>query len=75
VIELTDVRAPCRQLKQWDERMPRLIAGRSGWVAKVIREGVVQPATRSRCCVTDEFDLSIDDQRRLVLKRPARTTS
>jgi len=43
VIELTDVRAPCRQLKQWDERMPRLIAGRSGWVAKVVREGVVKP--------------------------------
>jgi len=43
VIEITNVRQPCRQLKQWDERMPKLIAGRSGWMAKVVREGVVKP--------------------------------
>ena len=41
VIELTDVRAPCRQLKMWDERFPKLIVGRSGWVAKVVTEGEV----------------------------------
>jgi len=43
VIELTDVRVPCRQLKVWDERMPKLIKGRSGWVAKVVEEGTVRP--------------------------------
>jgi MOSC domain-containing protein YiiM len=41
VIEITNVRDPCRQLKQWDARMPKLIAGRSGWMAKVITEGIV----------------------------------
>lgn len=41
VIELTDVREPCRQLKKWDERFPKLIVGRSGWVAKVVTEGHV----------------------------------
>ena len=42
VIQLTDVREPCRQLKKWDERFPKLIVGRSGWVAKVVREGEVR---------------------------------
>jgi MOSC domain-containing protein YiiM len=42
VIELTDVRAPCRQLKMWDERFPKLIVGRSGWVARVVVEGEVK---------------------------------
>src|SRR5829696_10111141 len=42
VIELTDVREPCRQLKKWDERFPKLIVGRSGWVAKVVVEGEVK---------------------------------
>ena len=41
VIELTDVREPCRQLKKWDERFPKLIVGRSGWMAKVVEEGEV----------------------------------
>ena len=43
VIEITDVRVPCGQLKKWDGRMPKLIVGRSGWMAKVVREGVVKP--------------------------------
>ena len=43
VIEITDVREPCGQLRKWDPRMPRLIVGRSGWVAKVVEEGVVKP--------------------------------
>ena len=43
VIELTDVRVPCRQLKQWDPELPELIVGRSGWVARVVSEGVVRP--------------------------------
>jgi len=42
VIQITDVRVPCRQLKKWDERMPRLIVGRSGWLAKVVTEGEVR---------------------------------
>jgi MOSC domain-containing protein YiiM len=41
VIELTDVREPCRQLKKWDARFPKLIVGRSGWLAKVVVEGEV----------------------------------
>ena len=42
VIELTDVRAPCRSLKKWDARFPGLILGRSGWLARVIVEGEVK---------------------------------
>ena len=41
VIEITGIRVPCNQLKKWDPRMPRLIVGRSGWVAKVVAEGPV----------------------------------
>lgn len=43
VIQLTDVREPCRQLKKWDGRFPKLMFGRSGWMAKVVREGEVKP--------------------------------
>lgn len=43
VVEITDVRVPCNQLKKWDTELPELIVGRSGWVAKVISEGVVKP--------------------------------
>jgi MOSC domain-containing protein YiiM len=43
VIEITAVRVPCNQLKKWDPDLPELIVGRSGWVAKVIEEGVVKP--------------------------------
>jgi MOSC domain-containing protein YiiM len=42
VIEITDVRVPCRNLKKWDEDLPELIVGYSGWVAKVIEEGEVE---------------------------------
>jgi MOSC domain-containing protein YiiM len=42
VVEITDVRVPCRQLKKWDGDLPELIVGRSGWVAKVIAEGEVK---------------------------------
>src|SRR5688572_276126 len=41
VIELTEVRVPCRQLRKWDQDLPELIVGHSGWVAKVIEEGTV----------------------------------
>jgi MOSC domain-containing protein YiiM len=43
VVQITDVRVPCNQLKKWDPELPELIVGRSGWVAKVIAEGVVKP--------------------------------
>ena len=43
IIELTDVRVPCNSLKKWDSRFPKLIVGRSGWVAKVVQDGTVKP--------------------------------
>ena len=43
VIELTEIRVPCRTLTKWDANLPRMIQGRSGWVAKVISEGMVRP--------------------------------
>ena len=46
VIEITDVREPCRQLKKWGAALPKLIVGRSGWVAKVVREGGVKAGDR-----------------------------
>ena len=42
IIELTDIRVPCHQLRKWDDDLPELIVGRSGWVAKVVREGMVK---------------------------------
>ncbi|QOV90273.1 MOSC domain-containing protein [Humisphaera borealis] len=41
-IEITKVRIPCSQLKKWRGDLPELIVGRSGWMAKVVREGTVQ---------------------------------
>jgi MOSC domain-containing protein YiiM len=41
LIEITDVRVPCSQLKKWDADLPELVVGRSGWVAKVIEEAEV----------------------------------
>ena len=43
VVEITDVRTPCSNLKKWDVDLPELIIGRSGWVAKVVVEGDVAP--------------------------------
>jgi MOSC domain-containing protein YiiM len=42
LIEITKVRVPCNQLRMWDQDLPELIVGRSGWVAKVIEKGVVR---------------------------------
>jgi MOSC domain-containing protein YiiM len=42
-IELTSVRAPCRNLNKWDGRLLSVIQGRSGWVAKVVQDGLVRP--------------------------------
>jgi len=41
IVEMTNVRVPCSSLKKWDEDLPGLIVGFSGWVAKVVREGFV----------------------------------
>ena len=42
VIEITDVRIPCRNLKKWDADLPELVVGHSGWVAKVLTEAIVR---------------------------------
>lgn len=43
VIEITKVRVPCSQLRKWDSDLPELIVGYSGWMAKVVEEGIVKP--------------------------------
>lgn len=43
VIELWDVRAPCRTLKAVDARLPDLMLGRSGYMARVLRVGTIAP--------------------------------
>jgi molybdopterin adenylyltransferase len=43
LIELTNVRKPCRSLNQWHPNLLAIMKGRSGWVAKVVEEGVVRP--------------------------------
>ena len=40
-IEILEMRDPCRSLDQWDKRLKTLIKGRSGWMAKVLKESVV----------------------------------
>ena len=42
LIELTDVRVPCRSLRKWHGQLDKLIVGRSGWVAKVVEEAEVK---------------------------------
>lgn len=48
LIELFDVRAPCRVLKSVDERFPDLMVGRSGFVARVLRGGELRPGMSVR---------------------------
>lgn len=43
IIEIYDVRAPCLTLKSVDPRFPDLMLGRSGWVARVVQPGTVEP--------------------------------
>jgi MOSC domain-containing protein YiiM len=43
LIEITDVRVPCGSLKKWNEDLPELIVGYSGWVARVVEDGYVKP--------------------------------
>jgi len=46
VIELLDIRSPCRTLKAIDARFPDLMVGRSGFLARVIESGVLEPGMR-----------------------------
>jgi len=43
LIELFDVREPCGTLKSVDARFPNLLLGRSGFVCRVLREGLLRP--------------------------------
>lgn len=43
LIEITNVREPCKSLRKWHFQLPYLIEERSGWVARVIEEGEVKP--------------------------------
>ncbi len=43
VLELHDVRAPCRTLVPLDRRFPDLMIGRSGWLCRVVRGGILEP--------------------------------
>ncbi|MEM9380421.1 MAG: MOSC domain-containing protein [Planctomycetota bacterium] len=43
VVEIVDVRAPCRTLKTVDRRFPDLMLGRSGWVCRVVEVGTLRP--------------------------------
>ena len=45
LLELHDVREPCGTLRGLDSRFPDLMVGRSGWVCRVIEEGVVRTGT------------------------------
>jgi MOSC domain-containing protein YiiM len=45
-LELSDVREPCRTLRKLDPRFPGLMEGRSGFLARVVREGVIAPGQR-----------------------------
>ncbi|TAJ17586.1 MAG: MOSC domain-containing protein [Planctomycetota bacterium] len=42
VIEIHDVREPCKTLRPLDARFPNLMLGRSGFVCRVIRAGVLE---------------------------------
>lgn len=43
LLELHDVRAPCRTLAPLDPRFPDLMIGRSGWLCRVVRGGSLEP--------------------------------
>lgn len=42
LIEITMVRTPCRNLNQLDAQLLKAMKQRSGWKAKVVKEGMVQ---------------------------------
>jgi len=50
VLEIADVRAPCGTLKKVDLRFPDLMVGRSGFVCRVERAGLVAPGQKVVAC-------------------------
>lgn len=42
IVAIHDVREPCGTLKKLDERFPDLMVGRSGFVCRVVRPGVIR---------------------------------
>lgn len=43
LLEIHDVREPCKTLKPIDARFPNLMLGRSGFLCRVLRGGLVRP--------------------------------
>lgn len=43
LIELTSIRVPCSNLNRWHPELLNLFKGRSGWLARVVEEGIVRP--------------------------------
>jgi MOSC domain-containing protein YiiM len=48
LLEIDDVREPCKTLKPLDARFPGLMVGRSGFLCRVLREGTVSPGMTIR---------------------------
>lgn len=48
VVEIHDIRVPCKTLKSVDPRFPDLMLGRSGWVCRVVETGVIRAGMRVR---------------------------
>jgi MOSC domain-containing protein YiiM len=48
VLEIHDVREPCKTLRPLDARFPNLMLGRSGWLCRVVRGGILRPGTTIR---------------------------
>lgn len=48
VVEIHDVRVPCKTLKSVDPRFPDLLLGRSGWVCRVVETGTLRPGMAIR---------------------------
>jgi MOSC domain-containing protein YiiM len=46
VLAVDDVREPCKTLKQVDKRFPDLMLGRSGFLCRVVRGGIVTGGMR-----------------------------
>ena len=43
LLEIFDVREPCKTLKEVDPRFPALMEGKSGFVARVLQNGRIAP--------------------------------
>ncbi len=45
-VEITERRQPCRSITRIDNRLPKLLYGRCGQLARVIRGGIIRPGDR-----------------------------